>query len=118
MRPPPEPQGHPTPGDLPEPNDPQASAEKRKAENAATFDEWPPATEDAPPIAPEQQEPPEPAGNSVGIPQTAAFRHDGFDATMRLMLKYAAMPVAELVSATHTPTISIRDIETIGNFLK
>ena len=37
---------------------------------------------------------------------------------MRLMMKYAAMPMAELVKGTRALATSAADIEIVSNFLK
>jgi len=63
---------------VPEPDDPPVSADGRKAANALMFDEAPPSVAHAPPIAPEQQEPAEPAISAAGIPQATRHLSDFF----------------------------------------
>jgi hypothetical protein len=48
----------------------------------------------------------------------ACFKAEGWGGGVRLMLKFAAMRVTELVSATHVPATSAGDIDTVSNFLK
>jgi hypothetical protein len=70
-----------------------------------------PTVEDAPPLVPE-------AISETDTSHSDAARIDDFDATVRVMLRYAVMPSGKFVSAVHSLTISPGDIEMVGNFLQ
>jgi hypothetical protein len=59
-----------------------------------------------------------PEENEAHAPHSDAARIDDFDATMRVMLRYAVMPTGKFVNAACAPTVSVSDIETVGNFLR